>query len=110
MNWRVALCIDPSVLDGFRALLLAGDAEIVGLEYVLAPSPFCRKLDLLLDSFPFPPKAKITHAFFDVRRITNKEQEISALEAAGVPCLKPEFISEFLAEEKPPELARFRVL
>ena len=58
---------------------------------------------------PFAEDAGATHAFMDAKVVLSSKVNVAHLREQGVLCLKPEYISEFLARETPPSPSDFAI-
>lgn len=88
-GWQVLLAVDNARKAGFRRLLEAGGATVV------AHSP------------PFNSIQSSTHAFINLKQQSFSTIDINALKSAGILCLVPEYIGEYLVHEGSPNPSRF---
>ncbi|XP_078282739.1 DNA topoisomerase 2-binding protein 1 isoform X2 [Rhinoraja longicauda] len=89
-GWKVILNFDHTKEAGFRRLLLSGGAKVL-------PSHL-------------PAEYKeATHLFVDVSKLKAEEQRVNLAEALehNVLCLKPEFIADYLIQERPPPVENY---
>ncbi|KAK3750779.1 hypothetical protein QZH41_015324 [Actinostola sp. cb2023] len=90
-GWRVLLCVDKLRQSGFKRLLEAGGAQVVGSRP------------------PFNNIENVSHAFIDYNKMKPGTLDIDALYAAGIWLVKPDYIAEFLMQDPEPHPGRFLI-
>ncbi|XP_071788346.1 DNA topoisomerase 2-binding protein 1-like isoform X1 [Asterias amurensis] len=85
-GWRVILYIDRQKEAGFKRILQAGGAKIASMRP------------------PFGCLDHVTYAFMDLQKTKTPEGaiDLEAMASAGILCLKPEFIADFLMQDEAP--------
>ncbi|XP_022099813.1 DNA topoisomerase 2-binding protein 1-like isoform X2 [Acanthaster planci] len=91
VGWRVVLYIDRSKEASFKRILLAGGAKVLGMRP------------------PFTNLQDVTHAFMDLQKTKNPEGvlDLEAIASAGILCLKPEYIADFLMQDPAPDHTKY---
>ncbi|XP_038058613.1 DNA topoisomerase 2-binding protein 1-like isoform X1 [Patiria miniata] len=86
-GWRVVLYIDRSKESSFKRILLAGGAKVMGMRP------------------PFSNLHDVTHAFMDLQKTKTPEGvlDLEAIASAGILCLRPEYIADFLMHDPVPD-------
>ncbi|XP_062515664.1 DNA topoisomerase 2-binding protein 1-like isoform X2 [Corticium candelabrum] len=88
-GWRVLLAVDGPRKAGFQRLLEAGGATIVS-----SRPPFC-------------DVHSATHAFINMKGQSLLLVDIAKLKSAGVLCLTPDYIGEYLVQPDSPDPSSF---
>ncbi|XP_051871799.1 DNA topoisomerase 2-binding protein 1 isoform X2 [Pristis pectinata] len=89
-GWKVILNFDHTKEAGFRRLLLSGGAKV-------------------LPSHLLPEYKEATHLFADFSKLKPEDLRVNLTEAMeqNVLCLKPEYIADYLIQERPPPIENY---
>ncbi len=102
------LCVEQNVQLGFKSLLEAGGATVIHVEFATCTY----SLYWIIHNCLRPPFTKLgdaTHAFIDAKPPRLGLVNVKDLVAHQIPCLKPEYIAEYLARDPLPKPSDYTV-